>query len=274
MRVIHYSPFRDSDGTITKDNKAARQALGPDWRQALQYEDTLIKSLAENLGDEYVLICNLTLPQMSYETDMILFSRRGIWVLGFFYLEGLYKTDGAKLFTYSANQRRFKRCRPDVIAQTYQATAALSHTLESSLNKKNIRLPWIAPVIILFNPKTNFQFADTVTTTLLRPADFYEFSARTVRKFNDVISDAELETIISLVKIAMQSVEPAPPQKKTFTRPETQHFGLTTSQWILLFIMMITFCTILGAIGARIYQTPSLQTLLLDLWNQTLRLLR
>jgi len=52
----------------------------------LQNEDTLIQSLAENLGDEYVLICNLTLPQMSHETDMILFSRRGIWVFGFFYL--------------------------------------------------------------------------------------------------------------------------------------------------------------------------------------------
>jgi hypothetical protein len=274
MRILHYSPFRDSDGTITKDSKTARLALGPDWRRALQHEDTLIKSLAENLGDEFVLVCNATLPQLPHETDMILFSRRGIWVFGFFYLEGLYKTDGARLFTYSADQRRFKRCRPDIIAQTYQATVALSQTLESSLNKKNIRLPWIIPVIILFNPKTSFQFTDTVATTMLRPADFYEFSAHTVRKFDDVISEAEFETIINLVKIAIHSVGPAPPQKKTFTRPETKHFGLTTTQWILFFIIMITFFTILGAIGVRIYQTPSLQTLLLDLWKQTLQLFR
>jgi hypothetical protein len=142
------------------------------------------------------------------------------------------------------------------------------------LNKKNIRLPWIIPVIILFNPKTSFQFTDTVATTMLRPADFYEFSAHTVRKFDDVISEAEFETIINLVKIAIHSVGPAPPQKKTFTRPETKHFGLTTTQWILFFIIMITFFTILGAIGVRIYQTPSLQTLLLDLWKQTLQLFR
>lgn len=274
MLTIHYSPFRDSDGAITKDSKAARQALGPEWRQALQYEDTLIQSLAENLGDEYVLICNLTLPQMSHETDMILFSRRGIWVFGFFYLEGLYKTDGARLFAYSTKQQRYKRCRPDVIAQTYQAAAALNQSLESSLPQQNIRLPWIIPVIILFNPKTNLQLADTVTTTILRPADFYEFSARTVRKFNEVISEEELETIINLVKAATQSVEPAPPQKKTFVRRETRHLGLTTSQWIFLFSIMITVCLILSAIGVRIYQTPSLQTMLLSLWDQTLRLIR
>ncbi|MBI5082175.1 MAG: NERD domain-containing protein [Chloroflexi bacterium] len=274
MHIIHYSPFRDSDGAITKDSKAARQALGPDWRQVLQHEDTLIKSLAENLGDEYVLICNLTLPQIPHETDMILFSRRGIWVFGFFYLEGLYKTDGARLFAYSTQQQRYKRCRPDVIAETHQAAAALSQALEPSLNKQNIRLPWLIPVIILFNPKTNLQLADMVTTTILRPADFYEFSARTVRKFNDIVSEEELETIITLVKTTTRLVEPAPPQKKTFTRPETQHFGLTTSQWILLISMMLTFCLILGAIGVRIYQTPTLQTMLLTLWNQTLDLLR
>lgn len=274
MRILHYSPFRDSDGTITQDSKAARQALGPDWRQALQHEDTIIKSLAENLGDDYVLICNLTLPQMSHEIDMILFSKRGIWVFGSFYLEGLYKTDGARLYTYNIRQQRFKRCQPDVIAQTYQAAAALSQALEASLTQKNIRLPWIVPVIILFNPKTHFQLTDTVATTMLRPADFYEFSAHTVRKFDDVISEEELETIISLVKTTAWSIEPAPPQKKTFIRRGTRHLGLTTSHWTLLLSFMIIFSLILGAIGFLMYQTPSWQAMVLSLWNQTLRLLR
>jgi hypothetical protein len=271
MRVIHYSPFRESDGTITKDRNAARQALGDDWRQALQYEDKVIQSLDENLGDDYVLICNLTLPQMPHETEMILFSRRGIWVFGFFYLEGLFKTDGANLFTYSTEQRRYRRCKPDIIAHTYQAVAALNQTLETPSGKTNIRLPWIAPVILLVNPKTNLQIAETVTTTILRPADLYEFSARTIRKFNEVISEEELETIVNLVKDATQSVEPAPPQKKIFTRRETRRFGLTSSQWILLFSMMFTFCLILGAIGVLIYRNPSLQTTLLNLWNQALQ---
>lgn len=274
MRIIHHSPFRNPDGTITQDEKTARLALGADWRRALQSEDVAIQTLAENLDDDYVLMCNLTLPGLAHETDMILFSTRGIWLFQFFYLEGLYRTNGERLFAYDSSLQRFKRCKPDVIAQIYQAAAALSQTLDSSLSGQNIRAPWIIPIIILLNPKTTIQVADTATTTILRPPDLYEFSARAVRKLNEVISLEELETILDLFQTALQSVEPAPPRRKSFARRGKRRLGLSIRQWTLLFVVLIIACLILGVIGVLAYQTPAMQTIWLGLWNQTLRLLR
>jgi hypothetical protein len=274
MRIIHHSPFRDSDGTITQDEKAARLALGADWRRALQSEDVVIQTLAENLDDDYVLICNLTLPGLKHETDMILFSTRGIWLFQFFYLEGLYRTNGERLFAYNSSIQRFKRCKPDVIAQLYDSAAALSQTLDSSLSDQNIRAPWITPIILLLNPKATIQVADTATTTILRPPDLYEFSARAVKKLSEVISVEELGTILDLFQTVIQSVEPASPRKKTFTRRGKRRLGLNIKQWTLLFIILIIACLILGVIGVLAFQTPALQAILLSLWNQALRLFR
>jgi len=274
MRLIHHSPFRNPDGTITQDEKAARLALGADWRRALQSEDVVIQTLAENLDDDYTLICSLTLPGMGHENDLILFSTRGIWLFQFFYLEGLYRTNGERLFAYDSSLQRFKRCKPDVIAQLYQAAAALSQTLDSSLSDQNIRAPWIIPIIILLNPKTTIQVADTATTTILRPPELYEFSARAVRKLNEVIRVEELETILDLFQTALQSVEPAPPRKKTFARRGKRRFGLNIRQWTLFFVILITGYLILGGIGVFASQSPTVQAIVLGLWNQALRLLR
>ena len=234
MRLIHHSQFRNPEGKPLPKKGRARRALGADWLTSLHSEDAAIKILADNLDDDYTLFCNLTLPHLKHDTDMILIGPKGMWVFEFMYFEGLFKIDGYKLFIHITREQRFKRCSPNPILQTTGDIEAFRKVIGPHFQQKGVRLPWVIPVVVAVNPKTHIQRAETVGVTLLRGEQLYDYAAHTLKKFDDVLSLEDCETIVSTLQDVAQSVKHAPEQKKLFHYRQKRIRGYSMAQWIIL----------------------------------------
>jgi hypothetical protein len=274
MRLIHHSQFRNPDGTPASKKGRARRALGMDWLTSLHSEDAAIQILADNLDDDYTLFCNTTLPNLAHDADMILIGPKGLWVFEFIYFEGLFKIDGYKLFIYSTREQRFKRCSPNPILQTTEDIEAFRKVIGPHFQQKEVRLPWVIPVVVAVNPKTHIQRTETVGITLLRGDQLYDYAAHTLKKFDDVLSDEDSEVIVNLLQDVTQTVKRAPEQKKLFHYRQKRIRGYSVAQWIvLLSIIGVNIFCFSSLIITLIYINSPIMQATLDGWFVRLRIL-
>ena len=274
MHIVHYSRFRNPDGTLAPKIAQARRALGADWLISLQSEDGAIQVLADNLDDDYTLLCNITLSRLRHDTDMILLGPKGIWVFEFIYFEGLFKTDGSALTIYNNREQRFKRCRPNAILQASEDVEALRKTIEPHFKQKGARLPWVIPVVVALNPKTHIQRAETITTTILRINELYEYAARTIKKFDNVLAADDSQDIVTILESVTHSVKPAPEQKKKFHFRQKRFRGYSMPQWtLLLSIIAVNICCFSSLAIAFLYINSPIMRATFDGWLVRLRIL-
>ncbi len=274
MRILHYSRFRNPDGTVAAKAASARRSLGIDWLVSLHSEDAAIQTLADNLDDDYTLLCNITLPPLRHDTDMILVGPRGIWVFELIYFEGLFKADGYDLAIFNNRAQRFRRCRPNALRQAAEDIEAFRKVIEPHFKQKGVRLPWVIPVVMTVNPKTHIQHTETVTTTILRRDELYEHSARTIKKFDDVLSDEDVEAIVNILQEVAQSAKQAPEQKKIYHYRQKRFRGYSMRQWtLLLSIIAANLCCFSSLVTAYIYFNSPVIKATIDSWLVRLRVL-
>jgi len=274
MRLIHHSRFRNPDGTPAPRKGRARRALGTDWHISLHSENAAIQILADNLDDNYTLLCNITLPPLKHDIDMILIGPKGIWVFEFIYFEGLFKADGYALSIFNTHEQRFKRCKPNAFFQASEDIAAFRKIIEPHFKQRELHLPWVIPVVVTLNPKTHIQRTETVSTTVLRSDDLYEYAARTLKKFEDVLATEDIETIVTTIHSVAQSVKRAPEQKKLFRYRQKRFRGYSMAQWtILLSIGAVNLCCFSSLVLAYIYVNSPIMQATLDGWFVRLRIL-
>jgi len=274
MRIFHYSRFRNPDGTLAAKAASARRALGIDWLVSLHSEDAAIQILADNLDDDYTLLCNITLPHLRHDTDMILIGPKGIWIFELIYFEGLFKADGYDLAIFNNRAQRFRRCRPNALRQASEDVEAFRKAIEPHFKQTGVRLPWVIPVVTAVNPKTHVQRTETVTNTILRYDELYEYAARTIKKFDDVLSAEDVETIVHILQDIAQSVEQAPEQKKIFNYRQKRYRSYSMQQWTLLVsIIGANLCCFSSFVIAYIYFNSPVLKATLDGWLVRLRIL-
>jgi hypothetical protein len=274
MRLIHHSRFRNPDGTPAPKKGRARRALGADWLTSHHSEDTAIQILADNLDDDYTLLCNITLPDLTHDADMILIGPKGIWVFEFIYFEGLFKADKHNFHIYVAREQRFKRCQPNAALQAAEDVAAFRKIIEPHFQEKGARLPWVIPVVLAINPKTHIQRTESVAITILRYGELYEYALQRIKKFEDVLTVEDSETIVATLQRAAKSVKRAPEQKKIFHYRQKRIRGYSMAQWsILLAIGAVNLCCFGSLALTYIYINSPIMRATLDGWLVRLRIL-
>jgi hypothetical protein len=274
MRIFHYSHFRNPDGTIAAKQASARRALGIDWLVSLHSEDAVIQILADNLDDDYTLLCNITFPLLKHDTDMILIGPKGIWVFELIYFEGLFKADGYDLSIFNNREQRFKRCRPNALRQASEDAEAFRKAIEPHFKQQGVRLPWVIPVVMTVNPKTLIQHTETVTNTILRYDELYGYTARAIKKFDNVLDAEDADTIVNILQGVAESAKHAPEQKKIFYYRQKRFRGYSMRQWALLLSIIGANLFCFGSLViAYIYFNSPVMQATIDGWLVRLRIL-
>jgi hypothetical protein len=274
MRIVHYSRFRKSDGTIAPKHASARRALGVDWLVSLHAEDSAIQILADNLDDDYILLCNITLPQLKHDTDLILLGPKGIWVFELIYFEGLFKADGHDLAIFNTREQRFKRCRPNSLHQAAEDAQVLRNLIEPYFTQNGARVPWVIPVVMSVNPKTLIQRTETVTNTILRFDELYDYASRTIKRFENTLSIDDVDAVADSLNQTARSLAAAPEQKKMYYYRQKRIRGYSMQQWtILLAIIAVNVVCFSSIAIAFIYVNSPVMRATMDGWLVRLRIL-
>lgn len=149
LNMINYTPLVENDGTLTPLNRVmANLRFGGAWLKEIQAQETVISLLRKLLSDRFTLVRNFTLPEEEIPIPLLLISGAGVWLIAVTDLTGIFKTQGKELLVIDAKKGDFVPNTPNLVIRTL----LLSRAFEDFLQKANITIPPIEPVLVFTNP--------------------------------------------------------------------------------------------------------------------------
>jgi hypothetical protein len=246
MQIIHCSPYRDADGKPRKDvKKEAALALGPKWMDILKAEDAVIETLGDNIDDEYTFICNANLLGDGPDADAILVGPNGVWVMEFIPGKGMYKAEGERWFVYDNKKMDYQLVDPNPIV----AARDNANGLYDYLHSKDLPIPWVNPVLILTASDVTLNAEDTAAT-FLKPDEVQQFAMQDVCNLEPVMDDTDAAMIVETLRPFFGAPPPPAVALDEDREVPTTFLGMTTTQWVIIFVLALLNICVLGGFAA------------------------
>ncbi len=148
MKIIDKTPFQNEKGEISfLDRMQGTLKYGSSWYAEVEAQKIVVDQFNRLFEKGFVLIRNLTLPNLELVGSMILIGQCGVYLIYVTNLRGQYEAKGDQW-----NEIKNDRPRP---AQTnlMRVTAGLAKNLERYLHSRKISLSAaVEPVLISVNP--------------------------------------------------------------------------------------------------------------------------
>jgi hypothetical protein len=211
MRVIERSEFRDEEGVISLENRIrGTLEYGLKWYSEMQAQDRITQRLKRSLGDDYVLIRNLSIPGTRIPIPMILIGPQGVRVMRASPLRGLFRAKGDQWLTFDGRARRFKRARPNQqLPVLSMAQIVLKH-----LEAQGYALPGVEAVLAFTNPRTHVDTARPRTRILL--ADAVDHFAANLQALPPIMDSEDVHDVAEAL------LHPKPPEPEPTPEPPPQ----------------------------------------------------
>lgn len=270
MNVIERSEFRDEDGVISLENRV-RGTLqhGLKWYGLMQAQEFVTQRIDKTLGREHTLLRNIVIPGTTVTVSMILLSPQGIRVMESSPIKGVFRAKGEDWLKFDGRGRRFRRTRPNLQTQTLDLAQLIHRYLQKYLETQGYfegqeyRFPEVEAVLVIANPRTH---VDTARPRIrIVQADAIDHFAANLLEFQPIMDQEDIDILVeALIEPKFPELEPkvgeelepsvAPyefvEEGEIFTaEPEpmglpTQaihrisSMPLSTSQWILIAVMV------------------------------------
>ncbi len=267
MIVIDRSKYREEDGSISLENRL-RGTLehGFGWYGQMQAQEVVTEWLSRSLGDEHVLLRNVSLPGVSGTIPMILISPQGVRVLIPSGAKGVFRAKGEEWLRFDGRTRRFKRARPNLQAEALVKAQAVHRFLQS----QGFPLPEVEAVLLFTRHRTYVDAARPRARVVL--ADAVDHFAANLQQFQPIMDQDDVHDIrdilleprrpepesemepeegqgLPLPADDMQAASPFAPLEGE--QPRARRFifsGISRRQWMLLAVMLFLELLVLGVL--------------------------
>jgi len=129
MKVLDFTPFRTEDGQIAPlDRFKSMFKFGMSWFVELEAQDHVVAVLNRQLGRDFTLLRNFTLPGTEVMYTMILVGPLGVYVLNVTNERGVFRAKGNEWGTMEGE--RFVPARENILKATVRLVALVKKYLE------------------------------------------------------------------------------------------------------------------------------------------------
>lgn len=147
MKVIDESLYQAPDGTINFWNRMQGSlTYGTSWYRDMQAQQEVMAHLARTLDNRFVLLRNIILPGTDIPIPLILVGPTGVWVMIASGMRGVFRAKGDSWMSMEGG--RFKAAKPNMVSRTM----LMRHAIDAHLQKENLQVPEIRPVLLFTNP--------------------------------------------------------------------------------------------------------------------------
>lgn len=197
MRVIERSEFHDESGALSLENRLrATLRYGLSWFGEIQDQEWVGRRLGGVLGDEHVLVRNLTLPGAARPVPMILIGPQGVRVIRATSVRGVFRAKGDEWMTFRSGAGHFRRVRPN------QQAIVLAHAeaVHRFLQGQGFGLPEVEAVLVFTNPRTHVDTARPRARIVL--ADGLEHMAANLTQLRPIMDQEDIEAVLGALQHA------------------------------------------------------------------------
>lgn len=194
MRVTEKSPFIDSEGEISLENRArASLKHGLSWFSEMQAQEYATARLERALDDEHVLVRNPTLPGVEITLPLVLISPQGVQLILASPARGIFRAKGETWLSFSQRGQRFRPAKPNL------QTRALAYTraLLAYIQNQGVPLPEIETILVFSDPRTHVDSVDPETRIVL--ADGIRHIATSLEKAPVIMDHEDIQNITRLL---------------------------------------------------------------------------
>lgn len=147
MQLIDKSPLVSADGSLSFFNRLQGSLkFGSSWPKDMQAQSDLIAQLQQSLGQNYVVLRNLTLGNTGVPIPIILIGPPGVFVIYVSSLRGVYRAKEDSWMAMEGN--RFKPAQPNLVART----RLMGRAVKNFLDKEGIAPPEVESILLFTNP--------------------------------------------------------------------------------------------------------------------------
>lgn len=195
MRVIERSEFCDEEGNISlEDRLEGTLRFGLKWYSEMQAQQEVTERLQEPLGVEHTLIRNAVIPGTTLTVPMILLSPQGVRVITPSSARGIFRAKGEEWLRFDSRQRRFKRSKPNLQAQSTMT----AETLHRYFMDQGFPLPEIEAVLMFTNPRTHVDTARPRVRIVL--ADAIDHFAANIQQFQPIMDQEDILALLGALE--------------------------------------------------------------------------
>ncbi|GAB4496291.1 MAG: hypothetical protein OHK0052_05950 [Anaerolineales bacterium] len=147
MQLIDKSPLVNADGSLSFFNRLQGSLkFGSSWPKDMQAQSDLIAQLQQSLGQNYVVLRNLTLGDTGVPIPIILIGPPGVFVIYVSSLRGVYRAKEDAWMVMEGNH--FKPAQPNLVART----RLMGRAVKNFLDKEGIAPPEVESILLFTNP--------------------------------------------------------------------------------------------------------------------------
>ena len=263
MEIIDRSPYPLKEGKMSfMERVRGSLEYGLSWYAELQAQDSIITRLSQMLGNDYVVMHGVTLPDAEITIPLMVVGRTGLYILYVTPLTGVYRAKGENWLTQESG-RGMRNAHPNLLNRTL----LMGRAVEVFLNRNGCSVkPQTA--LICSSPKMFVESIRPSARVILSDAlDNYVASwtpdSATLSE-EDVHHVAELLTnppkpvepiLAEPVALDGQSpVLPTPVRKQSGLDAAIGKINFTSRQWILMGILLaLVICLLVAFIAVVLF---------------------
>lgn len=259
MEIIDHSPYPLKEGKLSLlDRIRGSLDFGLSWYPQMQAQAALITSLSRLLGDKYIALNNITLPDVDVAIPAIVIGPTGLWVLYVTSLGGVYRAKEENWLAQDAGHG-FKVAKPNYLT----LSVLMGRAVEVFLKRNGVDIQaqtalvcvsphmfveTIRPAVrvILSDAIEKFIVSFTQGQTVLDPD--------VVRQAADLLTQPPKPEEGSSPADLRQELAPAPVKKQSNFRGVFGRVNFTRKQWAVIIVLQaLLICLLMTFIAAFVY---------------------
>ena len=213
MKILDKTPYRAENGQIDIIGQV-RGSLshGLSWNARLQAQDAVIAILEKVLGEKYVLVRNVTLPDTEIELPLVLVGPQGVFLINVAHERGVYRAKDDEWGTV-----RGEKFVPAAINQV-KRTLKLGQVLQVYLDRAGFKgMLVVEPILMSADPGTHIESTRPAVRIIM--SDALERFAISINQTRAILN---ADAIFKIVKTIMTG-----PEKKAASASEVTSTSAT-----------------------------------------------
>ena len=236
MKLYERSPFSNENRSISfGDRIKGVWRFGLSWNRDLQAQDLLIDQIQKALDNKFILLRNVTFPNLAMPVPLILIGPPGVKAIYASSVKGVFRAKGENWLSLDAPKKRYVTVQPNLVKRTF----LMSQAVQNYLVRCDILLPGIEPVLFFSQPGLHVESVQPVTRIIQR--DGIDRFVTSILQSPIIMSSSDGQVIADV----LLNSEANQPQAGAKHEPQTKKVsgankkGLKPWQWLLVGLLVL-----------------------------------
>jgi hypothetical protein len=267
MEIIDRSPYPLKEGKMSfMDRMRGSLEYGFSWYAELQAQESIITSMSRLLGNDYVAMHRVTLPETDITIPLMAVGPTGLYILYVTPLAGVYRAKGENWLIQESG-RGMRNARPNLLARTQ----LMGRAVEVYLKRNGCNVT-VQTALLCSSPKMFVESVRPSTRVILSDAiekfisswgqDSASLGAEEVRHITDLLTNPPKPVEPVAAEPAVIENQPAVPplesksvKKRSSIEAAFGKVNFTSRQWIMIGVLVALLVCLLVAFIAIVLIT-------------------